>query len=248
MRSRKGAPSRSMTMLRWSRGFTNLYQSSLRVTDDCPIAVGNGHDLPRLIGESVPGVAAVVDDVVEGFEDAVRKPVLAHELPDIFLAVELGCARWQWQERDVARNPEIFRAVPAGLIEDENGMRAGGDLRGDLLEMKLHSFAVAGRQHERGARSALGANRAEQVGRLGALIVDGTGSRALPGPAIGELVFLPDPHLVLEPYLYRCVRREPRSDFRHALDEVFLTATTATGACSQPFALPSTAGNRKSLR
>src|SRR6266536_4080288 len=51
-----------------------LYQSSLRVTDDCPIAVGNGHDLPRLIGESVPGVAAVVDDVVEGFEDAVRKP------------------------------------------------------------------------------------------------------------------------------------------------------------------------------
>src|SRR6266568_5676273 len=85
--------------------------------------------------------------------DAVRKPVLAHELPDIFLAVELGCARWQRQERDVARNPEIFRAVPAGLIEDENGMRAGGDLRGDLLEMKLHGFAVAGRQHERGAQS-----------------------------------------------------------------------------------------------
>src|SRR6266700_6838064 len=159
------------------------YQSSLRVTDDCPIAVGNGHDLPRLIGESVPGVAAAVDDVVEGFADAVRKPVLAHELPDIFLAVELGCARWQRQERDVARNPEIFRAVPAGLIEDENGVRAGGDLRGDLVEMKLHGFAVAGRQHERGARSALGANRAEQVGRLGALIVDGTGSRALPGPA-----------------------------------------------------------------
>ncbi len=29
-------------------------------------------------------------------------------------------------ERDVARNPEIFRAVTAGLIEDENGVRAGG--------------------------------------------------------------------------------------------------------------------------
>jgi hypothetical protein len=41
--------------------------------------------------------------------------------------------------------------------------------------MKLDGFAVAGRQHERGARSALGANRAEHVGRLGALIVDGTG-------------------------------------------------------------------------
>jgi hypothetical protein len=43
----------------------------------------------------------------------------------IFSWLELGCARWQRQERDVARNPEIFRAVPAGLIEDENGMRRG---------------------------------------------------------------------------------------------------------------------------
>jgi hypothetical protein len=29
---------------------------------------------------SVPGVAAVIDDVVEGFEDPVRQPVLTHEL------------------------------------------------------------------------------------------------------------------------------------------------------------------------
>jgi hypothetical protein len=32
----------------------------------------------------------VIDDVVERFEDAVRQPVLTHELPDVFLAVELG--------------------------------------------------------------------------------------------------------------------------------------------------------------
>src|SRR6266853_555147 len=64
-----------------------LYQPSQRVTDDRPIAVSDGHDFPGLIDEGVPGVAAVIDDVVEGFEDAVRQPVLAHELPDIFLAV-----------------------------------------------------------------------------------------------------------------------------------------------------------------
>ncbi len=63
------------------------YQPSQRVTDDRPIAVSDGHDFPWLIDEGVPGVAAVIDDVVEGFEDAVRQPVLAHELPDIFLAV-----------------------------------------------------------------------------------------------------------------------------------------------------------------
>ena len=36
-----------------------------------PIAARDGHDLPGLINERVPGVAAVVDDIVEGFEDPV---------------------------------------------------------------------------------------------------------------------------------------------------------------------------------
>ena len=66
----------------------------------------------------VPGVAAVIDDVVEGFEDAVGQPVLPHELPDVFLAVELGRARRQRQERDVAWHLEALGAMPAGLIED----------------------------------------------------------------------------------------------------------------------------------
>ena len=47
-------------------------------------------DFPGLIDQGVPGVATVIDDVVERFEDAVREPVLTHELPDVFLAVELG--------------------------------------------------------------------------------------------------------------------------------------------------------------
>jgi hypothetical protein len=42
--------------------------------------LGDGHDFPWLIDEGVPGVAAVIDDVVEGFEDAVRQLVRPHEL------------------------------------------------------------------------------------------------------------------------------------------------------------------------
>jgi hypothetical protein len=42
------------------------------LTDECPVAQTDGHDLPRLIDESVPGVAAVVDDIVEGFEDPIE--------------------------------------------------------------------------------------------------------------------------------------------------------------------------------
>ena len=51
------------------------------MTYDYPVAACDGHDFPRLIDKRVPGVAAVVDDVVEGFENPVGKPVLSHELP-----------------------------------------------------------------------------------------------------------------------------------------------------------------------
>ncbi len=60
-----------------------------------------------------------------------------------------------------------------------------------------------------------GTYRTKQLGRLGALIMSGSGTRALPGPTIGELILLADPHLVLEPDLYRCARRELGADFRH---------------------------------
>jgi hypothetical protein len=40
---------------------------------------------------SVPSVAAVVDDIVEGFENSVRQPVLPHELPDIRGLQEQPC-------------------------------------------------------------------------------------------------------------------------------------------------------------
>src|SRR6516162_1700543 len=205
-----------------------LYQSSDWVTCGCPIAAGDGHDFPRLIDERVPSVAAVIDDIVEGFENSVRQPVLSHELPDIFLAVELGRAWRELQERDVARNLEGLGAMPAGLIEEENSVSAPSDFGCDLIEVKLHSFGVASRQHEGGAGSAVGADRTEQIGRLGPLIVGGTGARAFHGPAVGQLVLLTHPHLILEPDFYRCVGCELRTDFRHTLGEVFLNASMAS--------------------
>src|SRR5271163_4913067 len=81
------------------------------------------------------------------------------------------------------------------------------------------------------AGSVFGTYRTEQIGRLGALIVSGWGTRAPAGPAIGEFVLLADPHLVLEPDLYRCARRELGTDFRHAYSKVFLNAAMASGSC-----------------
>jgi len=97
--------------------------------------------------------------------------------------------------------------------------------------VKLHGFAVASREHECGAGSTLGADRTEQIGGLGTLIMRGAGARAGSGPAVGQLVFLPDPHLVLEPDLYRSARREPPADFLQAGGKVFLNASMASGSC-----------------
>jgi hypothetical protein len=55
-------------------------------------------------------------------------------------------------------------------------VRTWSDFGCDFIEVKLHSFGVAGRQHEGSAGSAFGADRTEQVGRLGPLIVGGTGA------------------------------------------------------------------------
>jgi len=41
------------------------------MTDNCPVATRDQHDFPGLVNQRVPGIAAVVDDIVEGFEGAV---------------------------------------------------------------------------------------------------------------------------------------------------------------------------------
>jgi hypothetical protein len=42
------------------------------VTCGYPIATGDGHDFfSRLIDERVPNLAAMINDVVEGFEDPI---------------------------------------------------------------------------------------------------------------------------------------------------------------------------------
>ena len=52
------------------------------------MAVSYGHDTRGLFDQLVPGIAALIDDLIIGFDDAVGKPVVAHELPDIFDWIE----------------------------------------------------------------------------------------------------------------------------------------------------------------
>jgi len=169
-----------------------------------PLAQSNGHDAPGLIDELVPSVAAMVDEIVVGFEDAVREPVVAQKLPDIFDRIELGAFWRQRNDGDVCRHDEAGRQVPASLIDQEDGMGSGRDRFGDLCKMQVHRLAVAGRQDQGRALALLGADCAEDVGGSGTLIARRTGAGAALRPAASDFVLLADAGLVGEPDFY-CV-------------------------------------------
>ena len=208
-----------------------LYQSSLTLTDGCPGSQSDSHDAPRLSDELVPSIAAVVEDVVIGFEDAVGQPVLSHELPHVLGRIELGRSGREREGCDVVGDDERLGEMPSGLIEDQDGMSTGSDLAGDFIDVELHGARVAGRKNNGGADAALGTDGAEQIGRLGALIVIEPRPGSLACPGVGEFVLLPNPHLVLEPDLDGRLRADLSTDPRHVGGEVFLKAARASSFC-----------------
>ena len=98
----------------------------------CPVAQADGHDAPWLVDEGVPGIAAVVEQVLVGCEHTVGEPIVAHELPEVLDRVQLGALGWQGHEGDVGWHDETMRQVPSSLVKEENSMPVWCDLRGNL--------------------------------------------------------------------------------------------------------------------
>lgn len=175
----------------------------------------------------------MVDDVVVGGEDAVRQPVVAHELPDVFHRVELGALRRQGDDADVVRHGELAGHMPACLIHQHGSMGTRGDHQRYLGKVQRHCFGIADGQDQPGALSFLRADRPEDVGRPGALILRSRRPRTAPGPAPRDLVFLTDAGLVLEPDLYGRARREACLDLCQIGREApFLNASSACSFCA----------------
>jgi hypothetical protein len=134
---------------------------------------------PGLVDELVPGEAAVIDDVVIGFEDPVGEPVGADELPEVLDRVELRAPWRQGQERDVVGDQQLVGHVPAGLVEQEDGMSPGGDGLGDLDQMEAHALGGAAGQDQAGAFALFRADGAVEVGRSGALVLQKATGRVI---------------------------------------------------------------------
>jgi len=172
----------------------------------------------------------MIDDVVIGFEDSVGEPIGADELPEVLDGIELRAPRRQGQERDVVGNQELVGHVPAGLVEQEDGMGAGGDGLGDLDQVQAHALGGAARQDQAGALALFRADGAVDVGGSGALVLQGDGPGAALGPAPGDLVLLPDPGLVLPPQLDLGPGRQPVPDLLELRREAFLKSSIAVSA------------------
>jgi hypothetical protein len=110
---------------------------------------------------------------------------------------------------------------------------AGRDNFGDLRQMQIHCFGVAGRKNQGSTFAILWADRAEDVGRGGALIARSAWASAALGPAAGDLILLADTSLICEPDFYLVTfERLLARDFIQARGEVFLKSSTAPAACA----------------
>ena len=98
--------------------------------------------------------------------------------------------------------------------------------------MPLHGLGVAAGQDEGRADAALGADGAEDIGRLRALIVRRPWSASPGRPSPGDLVFLTDPRFVLPPEFYVGATREPGADRRQLGRETFLKSSIANSFCA----------------
>ena len=81
-------------------------------------------------------------------------------------------------------------------------MAAVGDGFGYLGQVQGHGCGIAPRKDQSGPLSLIRADRAEDVGRGGALVVRCCGTGAALGPTPGDLVLLSDPGFVGEPNFY----------------------------------------------
>lgn len=178
-----------------------------------PFAAADGYNVARLIDELVPCLAAMVGDVVVGFEDAVRQPVVAHELPDVFDGFEFRALGGKRDDADVAGHFELAGGMPSGLIHQHDRVRARRNGERYFGQVQRHGFSVAEGQDETDTFIVLRADRAKDVCRLRPLVLGRRRPGSASRPAPCDLVLLAHAGLVLEPDCYGRALREGGSDF-----------------------------------
>src|SRR5438132_10305542 len=80
--------------------------------------------------------------------------------------------------------------MPAGLVDQEEGVGRRRDSFGDFREVEVHGVGVAGRQDQGRALALVWADRTEDVGGSGVLIAGSARAGAALRPSAGDFVLL----------------------------------------------------------
>jgi hypothetical protein len=123
-----------------------------------------------LVDEAIPREAAVVEDIVVGFEDPVREPVVPHELPDVFDRVELGTLLWEREQGYIGGHSERAGAMPSRLIEEQDRVRTRCNGGGDFGQVQGHPLGIAAWQYKGCSLAFGGADRSVNISRCRPLV------------------------------------------------------------------------------
>jgi len=103
--------------------------------------------------------------------------------------------------------------MPPGLIHDHYSMGTKCHGSSDFDKMQVHRVGIAERQDKPCALAQGRADRSEDVGRCGSLIMRCRWTCPALRPPARDLVFLTYARLVLEPDFYRYALREAGANF-----------------------------------
>ena len=145
-----------------------------------------------------------------GFEDPVRQPVVAHELPDMSTGFNSGdrggSARTVMLSGIASR-----RQVPTGLIDDQHRWAPGSTAA--LISMRCAAMASVS-TNTSPAPFPFAGQIAKDIGPFGALVAGRPRARATSGPSACELILLADAVHLATTALFDAFREPTRMPVR----------------------------------
>ena len=128
---------------------------------------------------------------------------MPEELEEVFDGVQFWGIGRQEEQRDVVGEIEIVGGMPSGLVEDDDGMGAFGDLGADFRKMQAHGLGVGVGQNQGRRFVGFWTGCGKQISSFVALIFGLSWPAATTRPLAGQLTFLADPGFIGEPDFYR---------------------------------------------
>lgn len=147
-------------------------------------------------------MAKGVDDRFLILEHTKAQEALSEIEPEPFDRIEFGAVGRQRDQGDVVWDLEGIGAMPAGLVDDHDGMLVFGQGLGELGEEDRHRRRVSPGQDEPERVTGLGRDGAKDVGLFESLVATPRRSPPLLPPAMTEPALLTDARFVLKPQAY----------------------------------------------